>query len=68
MSKQEIEEFLKATKVGYVNSKFKTFNDNVTYIEMNDVFYVKDMDKNLISFAKVTDKYKVVSITSRLYT
>ena len=60
---------LKATKVGYVNSKFKTFNDNVTYIEMKDVFYVKDVDKNLISFAKVTDKYKVVSIgdSSKIY-
>ena len=45
-----------------MNSKFKTFNDNVRYIEMKDVFYVKDMDKNLIIYAKATDKYKVVFI------
>ena len=29
---------------------------------MKNVFYVNDMDRNLISFAKVTDKYKVVAI------
>ena len=56
---------LKAIKVGYVNSKFKTFNNNMTYIELNDVFYVKDMDRNLMSSAKVTDNYKVVSIGHR---
>ena len=41
----------------------------MTYIEIKNVFYVKDMDKNLISFAKVTDKYKVVSIgdSSKIY-
>ena len=31
-------------------------------IKMNNVCYVKNMDKNLISFAKVTDENKVESI------
>ena len=59
---------LKATKIGHVISKFKAF-DKVTNIELKNVFYVKDMDRNLISFAKVTDKYKVVSIgdNSKIY-
>ena len=52
---------LKATKVGCVNSKFKVFDKEIN-IEMKDVFLVEEMDKNLISFAKVTDKNKVVSI------
>ena len=50
----------KATK-GHVNSKFKTFNEEIK-IELKNIFYVKDIDRNLISFAKVTDNYKVVSI------
>ena len=52
---------LKATKVGCVNSKFKVFNKAIN-IEMKDVFLVEEMDKKLISFAKVTDKNKVVTI------
>ena len=52
---------MKATKVGHVNSQFKTFNEEIE-IELKNVFYVKDMDRNLISFAKVTDNYKVISI------
>ena len=58
---------MKATKVGYVKSKFKTFNE-IIEIEMKNV-YVKEMDRNLIAFAKVTDKYKVVSIgdSSKIY-
>ena len=52
---------LKATKIGHVMSKFKAF-DNETNIELKNVFYVKEMDRNLISLAKVTDNYKIVSI------
>ena len=49
-------------------SKLKAF-DNETNIELKNVFYVKEMDKNLISFAKVTDNHKVVSIgdSSKIY-
>ena len=59
---------LKATKIGHVMSKFKAF-DNETNIELKNVFYVNEMDKNLISFAKVTDNHKVVSIgdSSKIY-
>ena len=59
---------LKATKVGHVNSKFKTFNGMIEIV-LKNVFYVKNMDKNLVSFAKVTDNYKVVSIgvNSKIY-
>ena len=46
---------LKAKKVGHVKRKFKTFNEEIG-IQLKNVFYVKDMDKNLISFAKVTEK------------
>ena len=52
---------LKATKVGHVNSKFKTFNKEIE-IELKNVFYVKDINKNLICFLNVTHNYKVVSI------
>ena len=49
-------------------NKFKAF-DNETNIELRYVFYGKEMDRNLISFAKVTDNYKVVSIgdSSKIY-
>ena len=44
---------LKATKVGHVNSKFKTFEE--IEIKLKKVFYAKDMDRSVTSFAKVTD-------------
>ena len=49
-------------------SKFKAF-DTETNIELKKVFYVKEMDKNLICFAKVMDNHKVVSIgdNSKIY-
>ena len=52
---------LKATKIGQVKGKFKVF-DKLVDFNLEDVFYVKDMDRNLLSFAKVTDKNKIVSI------
>ena len=59
---------LKATKVGHVKSKFRTFNEEID-LELQNVFYVKDMDRNLISFAKVTDNHKIISIgnSSKIY-
>ena len=41
---------LKATKIGHVMSKFKAF-DNETNMELKNIFYAKEMDRNLISFA-----------------
>ena len=29
---------------------------------MRNVFYVKDMDRNLISYGQVTEKHKIVSV------
>ena len=59
---------LKATKVGHVKGKFKTYNQKIN-IKLQNVFYVKDMDRNLISFPKVTDNHKVISIgnSSKIY-
>ena len=59
---------LKATKIGRVKGKFKVFNDLIDF-NIENVFYVKEMDRNLMSFAKVTDKNKIVSIgnSSKIY-
>ena len=59
---------LRATSVGNINAKFVT-NYNETEIELEDVFYVKEMDKNLMSFGKVTGKAKIISVrsTSKIY-
>ena len=43
---------LRAISVGNIKGKFAT-NYNETEIELEDVFYVKEMDKNLMSFGKV---------------
>jgi len=59
---------LKGTKVGKVCTYF-FINRKRVKITISNVFYVKDMDKNLISFAKVTDKNKIISIdqTAKIY-
>ena len=59
----------KATSVGNVITKFVT-NYNETEVELKDVFFVKEMDRDLMSFGKFTDKAKIVSIenTSKIYT
>jgi len=38
-------------------------------IKISNVFYVREMDRNLLSYAKVTDKNNIVSKdnTSRIY-
>jgi len=51
---------LKGTKVGKVVTYF-IVNKNRTVITMSNVFYVKEMDKNLISYARVTDENKIFS-------
>ena len=52
---------LKGTKIGNVVTYFMV-NGVRKKIKINNVYYVKNMDKNLISFAKVTDENKVESI------
>lgn len=52
---------LKATKIGTVISNFTVF-DKSEKIKMSNVYYVKDMDRNLISYAKITENNnKIVS-------
>lgn len=59
---------LKATKIGNVICNF-ILRDRTTEVTINDVFYVKEMDRNLISFGKVTNKNKIISEgdLSRIY-
>ena len=59
---------LKGTKVGKVITYFMINNRKIK-ITISNVFYVKEMDKNLISYAKVTDENKIISIgkTSKIY-
>ena len=59
---------LKATKVGNVISYFPVYNRKIQ-IKMSNVFYVKEMNRNSISYAKVTDKNKIKSINnnSKIY-
>ena len=59
---------LKATKVGDIKAKFIT-NFNETELTLKDVFFVKEMDKNLMSFGKVAEIAKIVSFgnNSKIY-
>ena len=59
---------LEATKVGNVISKFQVFNEKIE-IKMKNVFFVEKMDRNLISYAKITNNNKIVSKenTSKVY-
>lgn len=59
---------LKATKIGRIKAIFPVYENNVE-ITLYNVFYVKDMKQNLISYSKVTHKNKIVSCgnESRIY-
>ena len=59
---------LKATKIGDVICYFLVYGKRVK-VRLPNVFYVKEMNRNLISFAKVTDKNKIISRgnTSKIY-
>ena len=59
---------LKATSIGDIKTKFIT-NFNETEIILTNVFFIKEMDRNLISFGKITEKAKTVSVgnTSKIY-
>ena len=51
---------LKATKIGKIITEFEVF-ERKCEITLFNVFYVKDMKQNLISYSKVTMKNKIVS-------
>lgn len=53
-------EIVKATKIGNVLSYFNAFG-KVNLIDMENVFYVKDMRSNLISYSKVTENNMIIS-------
>lgn len=59
---------LKGTKIGKIMTYFNA-NETSNRIAISNVFYVKEMDKNLLSFAKVTDKNKIISVenTSKIF-
>ena len=59
---------LKGTKVGKILTHF-VVNKMKIEITISNVFYVKEMDKNLISYARVTDENKIISVgnTSKIY-
>ena len=51
---------LKATKIGNVISYFDAFGTS-NEVNICNVFYVKEMNANLLSFAKLTDNHTIVS-------
>jgi len=59
---------VQATKVGNIQTYFLTYGKRIN-VKISDVFYVREMDRNLLSYAKVTDKNKIVSKdnTSKIY-
>ena len=59
---------LKGTKVGKILTYFKVNKRRVKII-MSNVFYVEEMDNNLVSYARVTNKNKILSAgnTSKIY-
>lgn len=52
---------LKATKVGNVTIN-SIVNGNKVKIGLENVFFVKEMDRNLISYGKITNNNKIVSV------
>lgn len=51
---------VKATKVGNVTSYFDAFGKK-NVVDMKNVFYVKDMQSNLISYSKITENNTIIS-------
>jgi len=46
-------------KVGNIQTYFLTYGKRIN-IKISNVFYIREMDRNLLSYAKVTDN-KIVS-------
>jgi len=59
---------VQATKVGNIQTYFLIYGKRMD-IKISNVFYIREMDRNLLSYAKVTDKNKIVSKdkTSKIY-
>jgi len=60
---------VQATKVGNIKTYFLTYGKTIN-IKILNVFYVREVDRNLLSYAKMTNKNKIVSKdnTSKIYT
>lgn len=56
---------IKATKVGDVICNFIINKHKTVEVNVNNVLYVKEMDRNLISYGKVTNTNKIVSKYNR---
>ncbi|KMQ84192.1 rna-dependent dna polymerase [Lasius niger] len=59
---------LKATKIGNIKTTFQIYAKD-SEVTLYNVFYVKEMKQNLISYSKVTEKNKIVSYgnNSKIY-
>ena len=59
---------LEATKIGRIDALFPVYKNKIE-ITLTNVFYVKEMEVNLISYSKETDKNKVISLgdTCKIY-
>ena len=55
---------LRVTKIGKVLMYF-VVDGKEFEITVSNVFYVSEMDKNLLSYAKITDNYKIVSVRDK---
>jgi len=66
--KVEDERSVQATKIGNIQIYFLTYEKRIN-IKISDVFYVREMDRNLLTYKKVTNKNKIVSKdnTSKIY-
>jgi len=51
---------LEATKVGNIKTCFLIYGQN-SEVTLTNVFYVKEMKANLLSYSKITDKHSIVS-------
>jgi len=60
--------FVQATKIGNIQTYFLTYGKRMN-IKISNVFYVRQIDRNLLSYAKVTNKNKIISRdnTSKIY-
>jgi len=59
---------VQATKVGNIQTYFLIYGKRMN-IKISNVFYVREMNRNLLSYVKVTNKNKIISKdnTSKIY-
>jgi len=55
---------LQAIKIDRIEAMFQVYNCK-TKVTIPNVFYVKDMKANLISYSKVTNKNKIISVGNK---